>query len=93
MENDVDIDFFGISDSINFSKDSCTKTRISLKEFLTTYVEVSREGGNSVDVANKLGISPQGVRQRVAKLIKKGIKVPKLGNICKKAFSANKHET
>lgn len=85
----MDDDIFDILDNVSIANISTSKNRISLKEFLTTYVEVSREGGNSVDVANKLGISPQGVRQRVTKLVKKGINLPKLGNICRKAFAAN----
>lgn len=62
--------------------------RTSLKTFLTTYVLISKKGGNSVDVARELGISPQAVRQRVGKLILQGVKLPKLGNICRKQQSA-----
>jgi len=57
--------------------------RIPLQVFLKSYVDVARKGGNSVDVANDLGISPQAVRQRAGKLIRQGVKLPKLGNICR----------
>lgn len=83
-------DIFSILDGVSVDKPS--KSQVTLKEFLTTYVEVCREGGNSVDVANKLGISPQGVRQRASKLVNKGIKLPKLGNTCRRAFAANQGE-
>jgi hypothetical protein len=57
--------------------------RIPLQVFLKSYVDVARKGGNSVDVANDLGVSPQAVRQRAGKLIRQGVKLPKLGNICR----------
>jgi predicted transcriptional regulator len=75
-------DIEDLIDSIEFV--SCKKSRISLQDFLKVYVEVSNSGGNSIDVAKKLGITPQGVRQRAGKLIAKGAKLPKLGNICRK---------
>ena len=58
--------------------------RIPLQVFLKSYVDVARKGGNSVDVANELGISPKAVRQRASKLIRQGVKLPKLGNICRR---------
>lgn len=59
-------------------------TRIQRRVFLKTYVDIACNGGNSVDVASELGISPQAVRQRVGKLIRQGVKLPKLGNICRR---------
>jgi len=50
--------------------------RISLDVFLKSIVEAVKNGGNSISVANELGISPQAVRQRCHKLRAKGAKVP-----------------
>jgi hypothetical protein len=82
MTDDFDdfIDYGFNEESIVNSK----ANRVSLKDFLKVYISVVAKNGNSVDVANMLGISPQGVRQRVAKLILDGVKLPKLGNICRK---------
>ena len=62
--------------------------RIPRQVFLKCYVDVASKGGNSVDVANELGISPQAVRQRTGKLLRQGVKLPKLGNICRKDSAA-----
>lgn len=91
MSDVLDLDF--IEDIVSCNSVGRSSTRISLSEFLRTYVDIVRQGGNSIDVAKELGISPQGVRQRAGKLIKMGVKLPKLGNICRKQLSekAEKH--
>jgi len=50
--------------------------RIPLEVFLKSIVEAVKNGGNSISVANELGISPQAVRQRCHKLRAKGAPVP-----------------
>ena len=50
--------------------------RIPLDVFLKTIVDAVKNGGNSISVANELGISPQAVRQRCHKLRAKGAPVP-----------------
>lgn len=83
-----------IDDSLDFLENiQCIKSegnsvRISLQKFLAKYVEVSQNGGNSIDVAKELGISPQAVRQRASKLLNKGVKLPRLGNICRKEIAS-----
>lgn len=86
-----------MDDSLDFLEDiQCIKSegkeaisvRISLQKFLAKYVEVSQNGGNSIDVAKELGISPQAVRQRASKLLNKGVKLPRLGNICRKEIAS-----
>jgi polysaccharide deacetylase 2 family uncharacterized protein YibQ len=84
MTDDDFVDYGFEEESVVNSK----ANRVSLKDFLQAYVSVAKKNGNSVDVANMLGISPQGVRQRVGKLILQGIKLPKLGNICRKQQSS-----
>jgi len=86
-EEDI-FEFLDSIEPIETLVDSKKSTRISLKSFLKVYVEISNKGGNSIDVANELGISPQGVRQRASKLICKGVKLPKIGNSCRKAFNS-----
>jgi|694.fasta_scaffold68742_7 hypothetical protein len=82
MDDFIDYGFEEIEDSV-----SSKANRVPLKDFLKAYVLVVNKNGNSVDVASMLGISPQAVRQRVAKLILGGAKLPKLGNICRKQQS------
>jgi predicted transcriptional regulator len=50
--------------------------RIPLEVFLKSIVEAVKNGGNSITVANELGITPQAVRQRCHKLRAKGAPVP-----------------
>jgi predicted ArsR family transcriptional regulator len=58
------------------NEDLHKKKRVSLDVFLKAIVEAVKNGGNSISVANELGISPQAVRQRCHKLRAKGAKVP-----------------
>ena len=50
--------------------------RIPLDVFLKAIVLAVKNGGNSISVANELGITPQAVRQRCHKLRAKGAPVP-----------------
>jgi len=71
-----DIDF---SDFILGGETEATQKknkRIPLDVFLKSIVEAVKNGGNSISVANELGISPQAVRQRCHKLRAKGAPVP-----------------
>lgn len=58
-------------------------TRVPLAVFLKAYVNAVKNGGNSVTVADELGITPQAVRQRASKLIREGVKLPKLANVAR----------
>lgn len=70
---------FGIEDEPTTRKGR----RVPLQVFLKAYVTAAKNGGNSIDVANELGITPQAVRQRASKLIKQGVKLPQLGNVAR----------
>jgi hypothetical protein len=84
MIDSTDDSFDILKEMLSFGNEPKGKgVRIPLKVFLKSYVDIAHKGGNSVDVANELGISPQAVRQRVSKLLCQGIKLPKLGNICR----------
>ena len=74
MLDDIDFSDFSLG-----GEDETTQKknkRIPLDVFLKSIVEAVKNGGNSISVANELGISPQAVRQRCHKLRAKGAPVP-----------------
>jgi hypothetical protein len=93
LENKGDEMFDFLGAIFGFGDEPKSKgVRIPLQVFLKSYVDIARKGGNSVDVANELGISPQAVRQRAGKLLRQGVKLPKLGNICRRDSAAEANE-
>jgi DNA-binding transcriptional LysR family regulator len=52
------------------------KAVVSLKDFLTALVEVSKEGGTISAVAKRLNITPAAVSSRIKSLREKGVTLP-----------------
>jgi DNA-binding transcriptional LysR family regulator len=52
------------------------KQVVSLRDFLTTLVAVSKEGGTISMVADKLGVTSAAVSSRIKSLREKGVTLP-----------------
>lgn len=55
-----------------------TRPRIDDESFVATWMRVHKNGGNQGDVARELNCTPGGVSTKAKKLIKRGVKLPKL---------------
>lgn len=54
------------------------KDWIDIKQFVNTYVKVSKANGTSADVAKELGLKTQTVTRRANSLRKRGVELPEL---------------
>lgn len=60
------------------TKQKITRTPIDESELIKVWARVHREGGGLQDVANELGCSYAGAKNKAEKLIEGGVKLPAL---------------
>lgn len=60
------------------TKQKITRTPIDESEFIKVWARVHREGGGVQDVANELGCSYAGAKNKAERLMEEGVKLPAL---------------
>lgn len=60
------------------TKQKITRTPIDESEFIKVWARVYREGGGLQDVADELGCSYAGAKNKAERLIEDGLKLPEL---------------